>query len=230
MVSSSCYVSAEADGECSLSTEAVGVGSDQMYGQCRQDSTAAPTNCKIAAVICCAERSETVIDGQARAGSQTLEQPHQAGRAACRSSLKHSLMGLRLAQVSACSCCFAAADQDSVRLLAVESCGAFAAALSKEDCASSLLPVVQKFAQVWLVGLLQARSAPANGRRHQVAEVNFIDSWCSECDGTCWITPLFSRSTLLLLCAAGQVVACAVQRCRADGAPVRGAGPRDDAR
>jgi hypothetical protein len=40
------------------------------------------------------------------------------------------------------------ADQDSVRLLAVESCGAFAAALSKEDCASSLLPVVQKFAQV----------------------------------------------------------------------------------
>lgn len=41
-----------------------------------------------------------------------------------------------------------AADQDSVRLLAVESCGAFAAALSKEDCASSLLPVVQMFAQV----------------------------------------------------------------------------------
>jgi hypothetical protein len=40
------------------------------------------------------------------------------------------------------------ADQDSVRLLAVESCGAFAAALSKDDCSASLLPVVQKFAQV----------------------------------------------------------------------------------
>lgn len=39
-----------------------------------------------------------------------------------------------------------------MRLLAVESCGAFAAALSKEDCASSLLPVVQKFAQVRAVG------------------------------------------------------------------------------
>lgn len=35
-----------------------------------------------------------------------------------------------------------------MRLLAVESCGAFAAALSKEDCSTSLLPVVQKFAQV----------------------------------------------------------------------------------
>ncbi len=40
------------------------------------------------------------------------------------------------------------ADQDSVRLLAVESCGAFAQALSREDCGTSLLPVVQKFAQV----------------------------------------------------------------------------------
>jgi serine/threonine-protein phosphatase 2A regulatory subunit A len=43
-----------------------------------------------------------------------------------------------------CGC----ADQDSVRLLAVEGCGAFAAALSKEDCKARLLPVVQKFAQV----------------------------------------------------------------------------------
>ena len=42
----------------------------------------------------------------------------------------------------------AAADQDSVRLLAVESCGAFASALSRDDAIASLLPVVQKFAQV----------------------------------------------------------------------------------
>lgn len=34
-----------------------------------------------------------------------------------------------------------------MRLLAVESCGAFAQALSKEDCTARLLPVVQKFAQ-----------------------------------------------------------------------------------
>ena len=45
------------------------------------------------------------------------------------------------------ACC---ADQDSVRLLAVESCGAFAQALTKEDCTSSLLPVVLRFAQVGL--------------------------------------------------------------------------------
>ena len=41
-----------------------------------------------------------------------------------------------------------AADQDSVRLLAVEASGAFAQSLSKEDCAQQLLPLVQKFAQV----------------------------------------------------------------------------------
>lgn len=39
------------------------------------------------------------------------------------------------------------ADQDSVRLLAVESCGAFAGALSKEDAVAHLLPIVHKFAQ-----------------------------------------------------------------------------------
>lgn len=44
------------------------------------------------------------------------------------------------------------ADQDSVRLLAVESCGAFASALSQGDAAHHLLPVVQKFAQVRLLG------------------------------------------------------------------------------
>eukprot|EP00955_Chlamydomonas_euryale_P090402 364539-Chlamydomonas_euryale.AAC.10 len=40
------------------------------------------------------------------------------------------------------------ADQDSVRLLAVESCSAFAVALSREDTVRQLLPVVLKFSQV----------------------------------------------------------------------------------
>ena len=35
-----------------------------------------------------------------------------------------------------------------MRLLAVESCGAFAQALGREDAVNSLLPIVQKFAQV----------------------------------------------------------------------------------
>lgn len=61
-----------------------------------------------------------------------------------------------------------AADQDSVRLLAVESCGAFAAALSKEDCASSLLPVVQKFAQVGRLGW--HRSCPPSLSLSQTAD------------------------------------------------------------
>lgn len=42
----------------------------------------------------------------------------------------------------------APADQDSVRLLAVESCGKLAEALSSEDCRAQLLPVVHKFVQV----------------------------------------------------------------------------------
>ena len=41
-----------------------------------------------------------------------------------------------------------ASDQDSVRLLAVESCSAFASALSREDGIASLLPVILKFSQV----------------------------------------------------------------------------------
>ncbi len=39
-------------------------------------------------------------------------------------------------------------DQDSVRLLAVESCSAFASSLSRDDAAAQLLPVILKFAQV----------------------------------------------------------------------------------
>lgn len=44
--------------------------------------------------------------------------------------------------------CLPPAVQDSVRLLAVESCSSFAAALSPEDATAHLLPVIDKFAQV----------------------------------------------------------------------------------
>ena len=44
----------------------------------------------------------------------------------------------------------AVADQDSVRLLAVEGCGHFARLLRKEDASSTILPVVQRFASVSL--------------------------------------------------------------------------------
>ena len=40
------------------------------------------------------------------------------------------------------------ADQDSVRLLAVESCGPFAQKLSADDNYLLLLPIVQKLVQV----------------------------------------------------------------------------------
>jgi hypothetical protein len=40
------------------------------------------------------------------------------------------------------------ADQDSVRLLAVQCCGPLARALSKSECLTSVVPVVQRFAQV----------------------------------------------------------------------------------
>lgn len=40
------------------------------------------------------------------------------------------------------------ADQDSVRLLAVQCCGPLARTLSKSECISSVVPVVQRFAQV----------------------------------------------------------------------------------
>ena len=41
-----------------------------------------------------------------------------------------------------------AADQDSVRLLAVEGCGHFSRLLRKEESTSTILPVVQRFATV----------------------------------------------------------------------------------
>lgn len=41
-----------------------------------------------------------------------------------------------------------AADQDSVRLLAVECCGPLAKLCSKDDVMTQILPVVQKFSQV----------------------------------------------------------------------------------
>lgn len=45
------------------------------------------------------------------------------------------------------------ADQDSVRLLAVETCGAFAQALGREDAVATLLPIIHKFSQVCFAGL-----------------------------------------------------------------------------
>ena len=41
-----------------------------------------------------------------------------------------------------------AADQDSVRLLAVQCCGPLARTLSKAECLATVVPVVQRFAQV----------------------------------------------------------------------------------
>jgi serine/threonine-protein phosphatase 2A regulatory subunit A len=40
------------------------------------------------------------------------------------------------------------ADQDSVRLLAVEACGPLARLLNKGESVQHVLPIVQKFAQV----------------------------------------------------------------------------------
>lgn len=40
------------------------------------------------------------------------------------------------------------ADQDSVRLLAVEGCGQFARLLTKDESVKDILPVVQKFSTV----------------------------------------------------------------------------------
>ena len=40
------------------------------------------------------------------------------------------------------------ADQDSVRLLAVDSCGPLARLLTRDESAAHVLPVVQKFASV----------------------------------------------------------------------------------
>ena len=54
------------------------------------------------------------------------------------------------------------ADQDSVRLLAVEACGPLARLLNKGESVQHVLPIVQKFAQVCcalLVVTLQASGA-----------------------------------------------------------------------
>ena len=89
-----------------------------------------------------------------------------------------------------------AADQDSVRLLAVQCCGALSRTLSKTECLATVVPVIQKFAQVrpmdpWQIVL---RAAVQAG------------------DGACT--------------CAGQVVACAIQRGAAAVRDVRGPGAR----
>ena len=46
--------------------------------------------------------------------------------------------------------CMLLTDQDSVRLLAVDSCGPLARLLTRDESAAHVLPVVQKFAAVCL--------------------------------------------------------------------------------
>lgn len=54
--------------------------------------------------------------------------------------------------------CVLIADQDSVRLLAVETCGPLARLLNKNDSVHLVLPIVQKFAQVGTTGAIQVKS------------------------------------------------------------------------
>lgn len=78
------------------------------------------------------------------------------------------LTGLCLAFPGPLPCvAFGRADQDSVRLLAVETCGAFAQALGRDDAVNSLLPIIHKFAQVgfprlWLGGVAAVGGQPAS--------------------------------------------------------------------
>ena len=58
------------------------------------------------------------------------------------------IQGCTSSQRSSSGACVWGADQDSVRLLAVESCGPLARLLPREDAATHILPVVQKFAVV----------------------------------------------------------------------------------
>ena len=42
-------------------------------------------------------------------------------------------------------------DQDSVRLLAVQCCGSLARTLSRAECQNTVVPIVQRFAQVCII-------------------------------------------------------------------------------
>lgn len=99
------------------------------------------------------------------------------------------------------------ADQDSVRLLAVESCGAFAQALGQAEATTMLLPIIHKFAQA-RKGLLA----------RVIAHMAFVV--LSIAHDAC-LTP----HNLLL---AGQVLARSLQCRAAAGAALRGAGPGCD--
>jgi hypothetical protein len=106
-----------------------------------------------------------------------------------------------------------AADQDSVRLLAVESCGAFAAALSKEDCASSLLPVVQMFAQVcicWGFGVCIAgwcRQHLCSKRLLCKSGALLLGPSCSGSTSVPWHTEIGTQCRYAVQCTAVQVCA-----------------------
>ena len=48
------------------------------------------------------------------------------------------------------------ANQDSVRLLAVEGCAALGKLLEPQDCVAHILPVIVSFSQVWIMFLVIA--------------------------------------------------------------------------
>jgi len=74
------------------------------------------------------------------------------------------------------------AVQDSVRLLAVESCSAFAGALSPEDANMHLLPVINKFAQVRGTGCKGSQGNMDNKldgtNNWRLSQAGFTDSAC----------------------------------------------------
>lgn len=57
------------------------------------------------------------------------------------------MLSARLSEHRLCIRFPSPADQDSVRLLAVEDCAALAKLLSREDALTNVMPAVQKFAQ-----------------------------------------------------------------------------------
>jgi hypothetical protein len=84
-----------------------------------------------------------------------------------------------------------------VRLLAVESCGAFGQALSQEDCRTSLLPVVLRFSQVGRRGVRDPVQQQQHGLQFQLMHR------MSSARGYCiaHTVPLAAAIRLIRLCA-----------------------------
>jgi hypothetical protein len=108
------------------------------------------------------------------------------------------------------------ADQDSVRLLAVECCGPLAQLCRKDDVMTHILPVVQKFSQVRC-------SDPCNCSRTSALQAAARHTLpCAYAD----ITTLSGIAHICLPHAcAGQKLAGEVQRRTAADDIMRGAGP-----